>query len=296
MGAADSASMESTYDTTEDFWDAAQGTDVVEEEEPDWRSFEPNPEREGPEIHWMYGVPMTDLYALENMLVNKDNILDKDYEPRDLVKVMVKCATSAAIYMERIAAEALVDMFNAAKDDGHTLYLKSGYRSYGTQKTMYTNRLQSTNGTDDGVVAPPGASEHQTGLSCDILNKNYAGRPRMTPDFTETAEAQWMAENCAYFGFILRYPEDKTDITQFIFEPWHFRYLGRGVAGYIMRNELTLEEFTEQWKEAVLEFESRGGSIEEQIAFEQNRRSTGPASFVLDLWGEDGDAEVSLSF
>jgi len=293
--AAESVSMENSYGEPLDFRDTAQGSEVLEEE-PDWRAEEPTLGGESPEVHWTYGVPMADLFAPENTLVNREYPLDRDYEPRDQVKMTVKCATSAAIYMERVAAEALEDMFAAAKENGYTLYLKSGYRSYGTQKTMYTNRLQSMNGTDDGVVAPPGASEHQTGLSCDILNKDYAGRPRMTPDFSKTAEAQWMAENCVNFGFILRYPGDKTDITQVIFEPWHFRYLGKGVAGYIVRNGLTLEEFTEQWKEAVLEFENSGGSVEEQITLEKNRRSTGPASYVLNLYGEDGDAEVSLSF
>ena len=249
-----------------------------------------------PKVLWSYGVPLSCLYAKENMLVNRDNLLAADFEPSDLVKMSVKRATSAAIYMQRVAAQALEEMFEAAKAEGYTLYLKSGYRSYGTQKTTYTNRLANNGGKDDGVVAAPGSSEHQTGLACDVLNGDYAGRPRMTTDFAETAEAQWMKENCATFGFILRYPEGKTDITGIIFEPWHFRYVGKDVAGYIMRNELTLEEFTDQWQMAVAEFQGRGGDIDQQIAYEEARSLNGPESYILEIYGEDGDAEVSLTF
>ena len=146
------------------------------------------------------------------------------------------------------------------------------------------------------MVAYPGASEHQTGLACDILNADDAGRPRMTFVVAVAAEAQWMKENCATFGFILRYPEGKTDITGIIFEPWHFRYVGKEIAGYITRNELTLEEFTDQWQLAVAEFQGRGGDIEWQIAYEEARKLSGPESYVLEIYGEDGDAEVSLTF
>lgn len=249
-----------------------------------------------PKVVWSFGVSLTALYARENKLVNRQNLLPEDFVPSDLVKMTVKRATSAAVYMERIAAEALEEMFNAAREEGYTLYLKSGYRSFGTQKTTYDNRLRNNDGKDDGVVAYPGSSEHQTGLACDILNADYAGRPRMTTDFSETAEAQWMKENCASFGFILRYPQDKMEITGIIFEPWHFRYVGKDVAGYIMRNELTLEEFTDQWQMAVAEFQGQGGDIDEQIAYELEKSQKGPESYVMEIYGEDGDAEVSLSF
>lgn len=251
---------------------------------------------QSPAIRWTYPVSMTALHSEYNRLVNADNKLSETYEPADLEKMTVKRATSAAVYMRKEAARALERMFEAAKEVGYTLYLKSGYRSYGTQATTYNNRLQSNGGKDDGVVAQPGASEHQTGLSCDILNGDYAGRPRMTTDFAQTAEAQWMKENCAAYGFILRYPEGKTDITGIIFEPWHFRYVGKDVAGYVEREGITYEEFTDEWQLAVAEFQGRGGNIDEQIAFEETRVSGGVESIVTDVTGEDGDWEVSLSF
>ncbi len=249
-----------------------------------------------PSIRWTYPVPLSALYAPVNRLVNRDNLLEESYEPADLVKMGVKKATSAAVYMDRVAGEALEAMFEAAKKAGYTLYLKSGYRSYGTQKTTYSNRLASNNGKDDGVVAYPGSSEHQTGLSCDILNAEYAGRPRMTTDFSQTKEAQWMKEHCTEFGYILRYPDNKTDITKIIFEPWHFRYVGKEVASYVMGRELTLEEFFNEWQLAVSEFQGNGGDVDAWIAYESERKNGGPQSYVLDVYGEDGDAEVSLTF
>ncbi len=252
----------------------------------------------GPDVRWTFGVPLTALYAPECKLVNRDNLLDETFEPASLVEMKVKRATSAKVYLDSVAAQAIELMFSAAKEEGYTLFLKSGYRSYGSQKTMYNNRLESNNGKEEipAVVAYPGSSEHQTGLACDILNADYAGRPRMTPDFSETAEAQWMKENCALFGFILSYPEDKTDITKTIFEPWHFRYVGKAAAGYIMREGLTMEEFTDEWQLAEAEFRGRGGDADTQMAYEKQRVLEGPESYVLDIFGEDGDAEVSLSF
>lgn len=270
-----------------------------------------------PEVRWTYAVSLTAIQSKYALLVNADNMLTNEFEPSPLVKVTgVKRATSAAVYLEQTAAEALQDMFNAAKqvteftyvtesgrekvaeyntDTGMVLYLKSGYRSYGTQSTTYANYLARNNNVDDGYVAKPGASEHQTGICADILNDDYAGRPTMTQDFKWTPEAQWMKANCADFGFILRFTEDKEDVTGIKFEPWHFRYVGgEDVAWYIMNNNLTLEEFTSEASAAMTDFLARGGNLEEQLEFEYRRLNAPPESYVLDELGIDGDAEVSL--
>ncbi len=250
------------------------------------------------------------------MLGTGDNMLDEKYEPESLIKVTgVKRATSAAVYMEETAAKALHSMFEAAalvteytymteagkertvtykEENGMELYLKSGYRSYGTQATTYANYLARNNNKDDGYVAKPGSSEHQTRICADILNGDYASRPTMTQDFQWTAEAQWMKENCADFGFILRFLSDKEAETGIRFEPWHFRYVGKNIASYIMGKGITLEAFTEEAKAAVAEFESRGGNVEEQLAYEYSRLNAPPESYVLNDFGEDGDAEISL--
>ena len=93
-------------------------------------------------------------------------------------------------------------------------------------------------------VAPPGTSEHNTGLAVDILSGDYYyHHSTMEESFEYDAEAIWMAEHCAEYGFILRYPKGKQDVTGIIFEPWHFRYVGVEIATYIMENNLTLEEY-----------------------------------------------------
>ena len=253
-------------------------------------------ETSGELVRWSYPVALTALRSPYNVLVNRNQLLETTFTPNNLMKMSVKCATSAAVFMEQTAGKALEKMFEAALVDGHKLFLKSGYRSYGTQKTTYNNYLSSNNGKDNRAVAPPGASEHQLGLSCDILNEDYASRPRMTTDFSRTTEAQWLKENCAAFGFVLRYPEGKEDITEFIFEPWHFRYVGREIAGYVMQREITLEEFWEEWQEKVVAFESAGGDVRAWMQREEERKLLGPESIYLDKYGKDGDREVSLSF
>ena len=231
----------------------------------------------------------------------------------------VKRATSAAIYLQEACARAVEDMFNAALEvreytyttvnskgeetehtasypDGMVLMLKSGYRKYGTQATVYQNYLARNNGVDDGYVNKPGASEHQSGLCCDILNRDYAAREYMTQDFKQTPEAHWMKENCAQFGMILRYTEDGEAATGIKFEPWHFRYVGREAAGYLSSTGMSLEAFTEEWQAALADFEARGGDVKAQLAYEESTKDAPPASYVLQETDEDGDAEISLVF
>ena len=275
---------------------------------------------EEPEVRWTYGVSLTALQSPYLMLVNEQNPLDKTYEPSPLVKMTsVKRATSATIYLQEACAKAVEDMFNAALEvreytyttvnskgeetehtasypDGMVLMLKSGYRKYGTQATVYQNYLARNNGVDDGYVNKPGASEHQSGLCCDILNRDYAAREYMTQDFKQTPEAHWMKENCAQFGMILRYTEDGEAATGIKFEPWHFRYVGREAAGYLSSTGMSLEAFTEEWQVALADFEARGGDVKAQLAYEESTKDAPPASYVLQETDEDGDAEISLVF
>ena len=122
---------------------------------------------------------------------------------------------------------------------------------------MYENRLAKY-GYDDGWVTKPGASDHQTGLGCDVVPRNWTDRG-MNEDMAREEETQWMAEHCAEFGFILRYPADKEDVTEINYEPWHLRYVGVPVATYIMENGLTLEEFHVELEIAVNDFIANGG-------------------------------------
>ena len=105
-----------------------------------------------------------------------------------------------------------------------------------------------------------------------------------------------MAENCYAYGFIIRYPEEKEEITQVPYEPWHLRYVGREIAGYIKSTTFSLEEFYENGQAAIEAFKTAGGNLDTQLLLESTKKMNGLESTVLDVYGEDGDAEISLSF
>jgi len=192
------------------------------------------------------------------VLANKESLLDENYIPDDLTKDL-KCRKISydPIQMREVAADALCALFDAAEEDGIYLYAHSGYRSYRTQNTMYYNRLKKNNGKDDGVVAYPGSSDHQTGLGIDVINKAGIGK-KFTEAFGETKHGKWLAENCWDYGFIIRYQKDKEDITEIIYEPWHLRYVGVQVAQYMRDQNLCLEEFTAEWQSAVAAYDAAG--------------------------------------
>ena len=224
-------------------------------------------------------------------LANKDHLLDSSYVPNDLVPISFRCVGDISDgKLRKVAEKAISDMFAAAEEAGYKLYGKSVYRSYSTQKTMYYNRLGKL-GRDDGVVSYPGASDHQTGLGADILNYEWTKKSGMTAAFGETAEAKWMEEHCAEFGLILRYMKDKEDITGIIYEPWHFRYVGKEAARYIMDNHLSLEEFDAEWHAYIEEYERGGGDFEELL-----RIRAIPDPIVVLGTDDDGDEEISLFY
>ena len=138
--------------------------------------------------------------------------------------------------IDKTAESALNKMINAAKQDGINLFIKSGYRSYSTQKTLYNNYVAR-----DGVAAAdrysarPGHSEHQTGLAFDLNS--------LEQSFGETKEGKWLAEHCHEYGFIIRYPKDKEDVTGYMYEPWHVRYLGDDIAKDVYESGKCLEEY-----------------------------------------------------
>ncbi len=222
-------------------------------------------------------------------LVNRQHLLDSDYAPQDLTVINVRCVSSIrGDMLRKTALDAMRRMFEAADADGMTLYLKSVYRPYSTQSYMYKNRLSKV-GRDDGVVAYPGSSDHQTGLGADILNLEWTRKDGMTPAFGQTAEAQWMDAHCAEFGFIIRYMEDKEEITGIIYEPWHLRYVGKEAARYIMDHHLSLEEFDEEWHAYIADWEARGGDFS---ALLRQRAIPTPAEVLFIT--EEGEEEVSL--
>lgn len=140
--------------------------------------------------------------------------------------------------MEEEALGALTEMLNAASDAGYTIYALSGYRSYELQTYLY----ERAGGDAQDTTAPPGGSEHQSGLAMDMTwGDNYYS---LSEDQENTSEYDWLTANCANYGFVLRYTKGYEDITGYIYEPWHFRYLGKDMAKeYYNSGAHTLEEF-----------------------------------------------------
>ena len=146
---------------------------------------------------------------------------------------------------ERIVG-AMSEFAEAARNEGLSVLLSSGYRSYGTQTYLF-NRKAAQYGEEvaQTIVARPGTSEHQTGLCCDITDRYYEMKDSSLED---TALYQWMSRHCQEYGFIVRFPKGREDVTGIIYEPWHFRYVGVEAASYIMEHDLTLEEFLELYE------------------------------------------------
>ncbi|MFL8800628.1 MULTISPECIES: M15 family metallopeptidase [unclassified Clostridioides] len=174
------------------------------------------------------------------LLVNKTNGISKDYAPENITKVnipFVEEATEEEKQMAGEPAKAVEDLVKQANEEGIQFLGSSAYRSYNTQQDTYTKRVKSQGQEKaDEYVAKPGHSEHQTGLCIDLTNPErwFVG---------STKEAIWLAENAHKFGFIIRYPKGKEDITGTAYEPWHIRYVGKDIAEEIYSRGLTLEEY-----------------------------------------------------
>lgn len=179
-------------------------------------------------------------------LVNKEYGLPANYIPEDLVIPNVTFSFGnqdiEKAYLRKEAAEKLEVMFTAAKLDGIDLFAVSGYRSYKRQEDLFNFEVIKVGREQaETVVAFPGNSEHQSGLAMDISGPSvgYA----LTQEFGEHPEGQWLANNAHKYGFILRYPQGKEDITGYSYEPWHFRYVGEEAAAVMYEKDLTLEEY-----------------------------------------------------
>lgn len=178
------------------------------------------------------------------VLANKLNHLPADYIPEDLTVPTVRFPYQENLpkrQLRQVAADGLSQMFAAADADGLTLYAVSGYRSYDRQSAIYSNNVKTRGqAATDKISSRPGHSEHQTGLAMDISCS--AVDYRLQTKFGQTAEGIWVANNAHQYGFIIRYPEDKVDITGYDYEPWHLRYVGTDVASFLHDHAITLEE------------------------------------------------------
>ena len=204
--------------------------------------------------------PDIDITEWQYMLVSAAYPLDpQDYAPAELAYLNMTGGDTDIVttydgnrqVVDIRIAQPLIDFAQGCKNAGLPVYLSSGYRSYDEQMYLYNRKVSQGYSEEVAktIVAYPGTSEHQTGLVCDITDY-YRETKDSSLENTETY--QWLREHCTEYGFVVRYPADKSgsadSITGVIYEPWHFRYVGREAAEYIMANNLCLEEFWELYR------------------------------------------------
>lgn len=180
----------------------------------------------------------TDTLKKELMLVNKYNYLTEDYEPEEIVDVSTQYAYEGRIASKK-SYEAYKKMADAAKAEGVNMIINSAYRSYQSQKAVY-DETANNYGEDyaDDFAAHPGFSEHQSGYAFDIGKYNV-----LLDDFEKTDVFKWLSKNAYKYGFILRYPKGKEEITGFTYESWHYRYVGEEAAKQIYEEKITFDEY-----------------------------------------------------
>lgn len=173
----------------------------------------------------------------ELVLVNEANKIPDDYK--------INLTTAFGIQMDNITSKAYTNMWRAASEDGITLWISSGYRDDKKQQSLFSNEVETY--LEKGLaykqaeaeagksVAKPGYSEHATGLTLDLNG--------VREDFDQTKAFKWLSQYAQDYGFILRYPSNKQNITKIKFEPWHYRYVGIENAKAIQSKGLCLEEY-----------------------------------------------------
>ena len=180
-----------------------------------------------------------------NILLNLEHPLSKDYVPGDLQEACFPFLADPGDpkrLLRKSACLAAQKLFARAQHQGLSLWGISGYRSYTRQAEIYRQRLSQA-GADhtNAYLAPPGCSEHQTGLALDVSCPQISYE--LEDSFAQTPEGRFLIRHAAFYGFILRYPRGKESITGYAWEPWHIRYVGRPLALYLSFTGLILEEY-----------------------------------------------------
>ncbi|WP_182200872.1 M15 family metallopeptidase [Paraliobacillus salinarum] len=193
------------------------------------------------------GLHVVDNPESELVYVNKQRKLPTGYVPPNLTVPDVPHFSKEGNpkrQLQKSAADALEELFAEAQNNGIGLVAVSGYRSYERQESIYSS-IVDTKGQDhaDKYSAKPGTSEHQTGLTMDVASATETVSTLLEESFSQTDAGGWLAEHAHEFGFIIRYPKGKEDITGYSYEPWHIRYVGHEVAQTIYQKDITLEEY-----------------------------------------------------
>lgn len=193
-------------------------------------------------LGWYKSIADTDASKGELMLVNKFYKLSETYVPSDLVDVSLSYAYEGK-QVSKMMYDSLTNMLDAAKESGYNLVVSQGYRSYADQEEAY-NDIEASSGVDyaDKVAARPGHSEYQTGLSVVVKPLYTEGS-----DMENSPEHTWILENAYKYGFILRYPKDKENITGFSYDAWRLRYVGSNAARIIHNENITFDEYYEYY-------------------------------------------------
>lgn len=185
-------------------------------------------------------IPITDAEKWNLAIINTKYPLPASYAP-----TLSNAISGSNIQLDSRVSEHYAEMYAAAKLSGCVLTPYSGYHSYALQETTYNRKVnfyinqgisaEEANQKASSQVLPAGCSEHNAGLAIDIVSASS--------DFINTKEYKWLCENAHNYGFILRYPEDKTAITGMNFEPWHWRYVGTQAAKEMKEKNQCLEEY-----------------------------------------------------
>jgi len=175
-------------------------------------------------------------------LVNRDNVLCENFRPRDMVNFR-------GMELRKEARDAFIEMLKEMESEKiYGLKLQSAYRSFSHQHALFEEKKHSlikkgcspaeAEAIASKTVQPPGASEHQLGLALDVTIDG-----NLSQKFAETKAGMWLEKNCGKFGFIIRYPKSKTNVTNIVYEPWHLRYVGEPHSQIMNEKSLTLEEY-----------------------------------------------------
>ena len=182
------------------------------------------------------------------ILVNPKHMLPEDFY---VDTAEIGFADDDEMLIDERIADLLDEMLYDCREAGCSPVVRAGYRSQATQEYLYEEKIQEWI-DDEGysreeaeevastIVAYPGTSEHQLGLSADIADRDF---PYLNASQADSPTQQWLMEHCQEYGFILRFPDGKSDLTGIIFEPWHYRYVGKEAAAEIMERGICLEEY-----------------------------------------------------
>ncbi len=183
-------------------------------------------------------VKETDMSKGDLILVNKFNYLKPDYIPDDLETISIQYAYNDNQVRKHVN-KAYIEMWKQAKSDGVLIIASSSFRKYEWQDTLFKRyTVQKGEAYAESVSARPGYSEHQSGLTIDILTTNTT-----MASFDQTDAFKWLEKNAYKYGFIIRYPKGKTYLTGYSYESWHYRYVGKEVASKIYKEKITFDEY-----------------------------------------------------